>query len=328
MFKKLKNIFNKSTSKQIKHLDTGETQEFSEGELIELYDADGQKVYIEREEFRTNVLPHNIQGSWDDPQELYNVILGNVVDFPLELEEAAKRQIEIDDFPERGHAIASIVFMKINKFLEARQILENYIEKYEPSAVILTNLAKTYEEPTKSEEILWSALQLDPNFNNGLDLWLAIRAEREGDETYHIDLLTLTRLPNSWRPQLYLAGEYLRSKKLEKALPLISHVLDTAPLESDAMAVISGDLGSNGFVQEILDIILPRYAHECGEARNVLQNILQAFYELRMANEGLAVIHKLKPPQLSSEPKEKLEQSLFMEFLNDYEKMFKKILTK
>lgn len=117
----------------------------------------------------------------------------------------------------------------------------------------------------------------------------------------------------------------MQSKDLEKALPLIKHVLEVAPLESDAMAIISGDLGSNGFVQEIIDIILPRCTYECGDVRGVFQNILQAFYELKMVNEGLALIHKLKPSQPSSEPMKHLAQQHFMEFLNDYEEMFKKI---
>ena len=202
MFKKLKNIFQPKNKQQ--YIDTGGYQEFSKEDLIELYNADGQRVYIEREEFRKNVLPHNLQESWDNPQALFNVILGNIDEFASELEGAAKRQLEIDDNPERSHSIASIVLSKNKKPFEARKILESYIEEYGPTAVILTNLAKTYEDSTKSEKILWEAIQLDPNFQNGLDFWLAIRKEREGEETYYNDLLALAQLPNTWRPQLYL----------------------------------------------------------------------------------------------------------------------------
>jgi hypothetical protein len=91
------------------------------------------------------------------------------------------------------------------------------------------------------------------------------------------------------------------------------------------MVMISGELGPNGFIQEIISIILPRYTHACGEARGVLQNILQAFYELRMINEGLALIHKLKSSQPNADPLEKLKYTHFTEFLNYYEEMFKKI---
>jgi len=151
--------------------------------------------------------PFYIQKSWKDPQALFNLIYGNVDDYPDELEEAAKRQLEIDYDPEKSHAIASIVFIKSKRLLDARKILKNYIKKYGPTAAILTNLAKTYENSTKSEEILWDAIHFDPNFPNGLDFWLAIRAEHEGEETYHNDLLKLAQLPNTWRPQLYLACE-------------------------------------------------------------------------------------------------------------------------
>jgi len=85
------------------------------------------------------------------------------------------------------------------------------------------------------------------------------------------------------------------------------------------MVMISGELGPNGFIQEIINIILPRYTHACGEARGVLQNILQAFYELRMINEGLALIHKLKSSQPNADPLEKLKYTHFTEFLNYYE---------
>jgi hypothetical protein len=146
----LKNIFRNFNNKQVKYRDIGITRESLEEELIEFYDSEGQKIYIDREEFRKNVLPHNIQKSWNDPQALFNLIYGNVDDYPDELEEAAKRQLEIDYDPERSHAIVSIVFIKSKRLLDARKILKNYIKKYGPTAAILTNLAKTYENSTKS----------------------------------------------------------------------------------------------------------------------------------------------------------------------------------
>lgn len=330
MFQKIKYLLNRHIRIKSQDLEAEEGREFTENKLIEFYDSDGQKVYIEREEFRTKVLPYHIQRSWNDPQTLYNVILGNMDDFPKELEEAAKRQLEIDTIPERGHIMASLILMKNNKFVKARQILENYIATHGSTAAILTNLAKTYDCDQKSEEILWKALQVDPNFKNGLDFWLAIRKERDGEEAYQRDLKTLAQLPTTWLPQLYLCGEYLRSRNLEKALPLIHHVLATAPIESDSLAVISGDLGKNGYVAEIIEIILPRYNHACGEVLGVLQNILQAFYELDMVKEGVAFIDKLtsSQPNTNTEPFGSLTQVQFTNILNGYAEMFRNVAYK
>lgn len=44
MFKKLKNIFQPKNKQQ--YIDTGAYQEFSKENLIELYNADGQRVYV------------------------------------------------------------------------------------------------------------------------------------------------------------------------------------------------------------------------------------------------------------------------------------------
>jgi tetratricopeptide (TPR) repeat protein len=239
----------------------------------------------------------HIQLNWNDPQELYNTIVSHVMDFPQELEEAAKRQLEIDPNEERSYTIASIVMMKNQKSREARQLLERYLESHKPSAVILTNLAKTYEDDKSKIEILWKAIQLDPNYSSSIDFWLVIIRENEGEEAYYNSLKVLSQLPDTWYPQLYLAREHIENKDLTTTLPLLKHVLNTAPLDSDALLIISGDLGQNGFIQEILDIVLPHYTFTSDNGQHLTQNILQAFYELKKSKEGLAFIENFATRQ-------------------------------
>ena len=319
MFHKLKNLLLKFSSKKEKD------DKFKEGELIGFRDANGQQFYLERDNFAKEILPYNIQQNWDNPQGLYEVILG-FLDFPLELEIAARRLLEIDEIPERSCAIASIVFIKNNKIIEAREIVEKYLSKYSPTAAILTNLAKTYEGKNDVEEILLKAVQLDPNFKNSLEYWLAIREERIGEESYRKDLLDLCKIPNSWRPQLYLSGILLNEKNFEGSLPLFKHVLDTAPLDSDALAVLSGYFGINAYREEIISYVLPFYTYKCQESLGLLQNILQAFYELKRIDEGLSFIQNLELTLSSEKESFKFDLLGFTKVLDHYKKMLQENL--
>ena len=49
-------------------------------DFISLHDADGEEVFISKEEWRTNVLPQTLEKYWDNPDELYNLIAASLYD--------------------------------------------------------------------------------------------------------------------------------------------------------------------------------------------------------------------------------------------------------
>lgn len=299
--------------------DFNDTEKF-----LKFYSPDGQEIVIAREEYRTKVLPYNLREDWSNAEALYNSIKGALLNgFYEDILESSYRLLSIDSNPERSHTMTSIVLMKNGKENEARQLLETYLEKYGQSAIILTNLAKTYKDIEDSEEILWKALQIDPNIESCLDFWLVIQLERQGKEGYKNGLLRAMKLPNAWAPQLYLTREYLKSNNLKEALPFINHVLNTAPLESEALADISGHLGRNGYIKEVIDIILPHYNPQYASL-GLLNNILFAYREANDPKNGLSFINKMRNHQELSDPIERVKQHKFNELLLAYENEFKK----
>lgn len=319
MFKILKNLF-LGGPPTIDKPPEEPPKELHEKTMIELCTSEGEKVYIEKEDFIKNVLPHNLKECWDHPQQLCAMILAHLDEFSSALEPAALHQMTTDDNPERGHVIASIVLMRNQKYSQARQILDDYIKRYGKSAVVLTNLAKTYEDNEHAEIILEEALQLDPNFANGLDFWLAIRREKYGERGYENDLLHFSKTKHAWRAQLYLANLYLSQKNLERALPLIKAVLKTAPIESDALLSLSGALGQNGYEKELIAFIEKKFDFKGADSLGILQNILQAYYNLGKPDEGLTLIHETRniAPLTLGFGKVNLEH-----ILQGYENMFK-----
>ncbi|MEO7800240.1 MAG: hypothetical protein ABIY47_21200 [Opitutaceae bacterium] len=92
----------------------------------------------------------------------------------------------------------------------------------------------------------------------------------------------------------------LEAKDLPGALAIYEEVLTTAGDRADVLVTISGDLGSNGHVASIVDLIAPRYdAERHGPATGL--NLLQAYLALRQtgsAQHVLDILFELQRPEL------------------------------
>ena len=72
-------------------------------ELIKVYDKYGREMQIAKQEWLNNVLIGNLKKHWDNPDELYQLLLSALSDgFFAEVEDAARHLSEIDTIPERG----------------------------------------------------------------------------------------------------------------------------------------------------------------------------------------------------------------------------------
>lgn len=102
-------------------------------DLMEFFTETGDQILIEKEEYRKKVLPHNIQLNWNNPQKLYDTILGALRDnFDEDILNAAKRLLEIDSNHERSYCMSSIVLMKNQHIQEAKSLLESHVKKIWP----------------------------------------------------------------------------------------------------------------------------------------------------------------------------------------------------
>src|SRR2546421_6697817 len=153
--------------------------------LIRVYDGYGRELFITKEQWRTNVLPGTIQSNWDKPEQLYSVIVGSLNDgFRSDVLEAAKHLYSIDTVPVRGACVWGIVLMEEGRFDEAEKVFRDFITKHGEDGSILTNLAKVYarrKDDAKAEQILWHALEVDPNQDNGLGWYWIMHKERSGE---------------------------------------------------------------------------------------------------------------------------------------------------
>jgi hypothetical protein len=101
-------------------------------------------------------------------------------------------------------------------------------------------------------------------------------------------------------PQLAAAREKLEAKDLPGALAIYEQVLADAGDRADVLVTISGDLGSNGHVKPIIELIAPRYdAQKHGPATGL--NVLQAYltaHDADAAQHVLDILFSLNRPEL------------------------------
>jgi hypothetical protein len=104
------------------------------------------------------------------------------------------------------------------------------------------------------------------------------------------------------RPRLVEAREKLEARDLPAALAIYEEVLAMAGERADVLVTISGDLGMNGHLREIVELIAPRYdASRHGPATGL--NLLQAYLALRNADAAqhvLDILFGLKRPELEN----------------------------
>lgn len=268
------------------------------GELITVYDAYGREMKITRGEWRDKVFLPNLEQKRNNAAELYNLIVSGLNDgFAADLMPAAARLVEIDDVPERSHTIQGIVQMKNGQLDAAEATLRAGIAKAGPTGTLLTNLAKVFSErgdQARADETLWQAVQTDPNQDNGLLWWATIQRERGGEPAYLQALRTVAALPGSWRAQLWLARYHLEHQEVEAARALYTEVLAGGMFDASSLMMMSGDLGNNGQVPLILELVGPAYDEHKHDPMAGL-NLLRACQQLGKADEGEALLARMYP---------------------------------
>jgi hypothetical protein len=102
------------------------------------------------------------------------------------------------------------------------------------------------------------------------------------------------------KPKLEAAREKLEMKDLAGAMAIYEEVLATGGDRADVLVTISGDLGTHGYVAEIIELIAPRYdAERHGPATGL--NLLQAYLAVRNADAAqhvLDILFSLQRPEL------------------------------
>lgn len=106
--------------------------------------------------------------------------------------------------------------------------------------------------------------------------------------------------PLNVRARLASARECLEAKDLPGALAIYDELLRTAGDRPDVLVTLSGDLGSCGFIEQIVELVAPRYdAERHGPATGI--NLLQAYlatHNTDAAQHLLDILFGLHRPEL------------------------------
>ncbi|WP_440029888.1 tetratricopeptide repeat protein [Chromobacterium amazonense] len=265
-------------------------------EIITVYDTFGRELKITRNEWRDKIFLPNLQQKWNEADEIYNLIISGLNDgFAADLLPATERLLEIDDTPERSYTIRGIVLMKNGLLDAAEDALRKGITKAGETGALLTNLAKVSAErgnQSRADEILWQAVQADPNLENGMLWWASIQRERGGEAGYLQALRRAAALPGSWRAKLWLARHHLERKEIEAAHALYAEVLAGGLYDGSSLMMISGDLGNNDQIPLIFELIGPIYDEQKHDPLAGL-NLLKACQELGKVDEGEALLTRM-----------------------------------
>jgi len=265
------------------------------GEMIEAFDQHGNRLQIERGEYRARVLPGTFKDAWDDADSLYGAIVMALNDgFLAETVVPAERLRAIDPIGERSTTILGIVLMRNNDLSRSEQVLSDYLKEHH-SGVVATNLAKVYDEQGREQEsrtTLRSALSIDPNQDNGLEWFAAIAREEGGDEAYLAAMREIAKEPGSWRAQLWIARDFLGHGDAQSAIQIYRQVLSSAEVAQDGIMMISGDLGNHGYINEIIELFLPVFDVQT-HGIHVGLNLVQACIESHRKQDGLRICDEL-----------------------------------
>lgn len=268
----------------------------SNEEMIVVYDANGRQMHITRSDWRDSVFLPGLKQKWNSAAELYDAILVGLNDgFAADLIPAVARLVDIDDDPERSHAIQGIVLMKNDRLADAEYTLRAGIEKVGATGILLTNLAKVFAErgdDTHADKLLWQAIEADPNLDNGMLWWASIKQEREGDAGYVAGLRTIAALPGSWRAQLWLARYHLEHNDVATARALYDEVLADGRYDGSSLMMISGDLGRNGKIPLLVELIAPVY-DEIRHDPMAGINLLRAYQALGNPDAGEKLLSRM-----------------------------------
>lgn len=102
----------------------------------------------------------------------------------------------------------------------------------------------------------------------------------------------LSDIKGSWRPQLWLVQDYLKNKSIDMAKKYIKDILEISSNNSDALYMISGELGKNGYLNEVLEYIVPVYKPEIHGPMPAL-NILRTYLEIKDKKSGIDLLSRI-----------------------------------
>ena len=150
-------------------------------------------------------------------------------------------------------------------------------------------------------ELLWQALEKNPNVEPILQRFEAGVREHGGEPAGIAALERVARIKGSWRAQLWLGQHAMYSKQPKRALEMFRACLATVsrPVPLDVLADISATLGSAGHFREVVELVGPAFDARM-HTMHVGSNLMRAHNELGQFDQArhiLDLLYIVRRPQ-------------------------------
>ncbi len=267
-------------------------------ESILVHDAYGREIQITKADWRSRILPERLAKIRAQPDQLASLVAQSLRDgFAAEVLESAAHLAATDPKPERGHVLHAAALLELGKPAEAESVLRAFAAAHGDTALSLANLAKARAaqgDSVAAPELLWRALELDPNQDHALAGFAAHHRDTGGPAAALEAVRRVAGLPESWRARLWLAQHHLQQRDTAAALKLHEEALDQAPrpVPADMLQQMSGDLGNHGHLPEILHLAAPYYDVALHGLPAGL-NILKAYHDLGQLDAARRFLDRL-----------------------------------
>lgn len=267
-------------------------------DTIQLFDKYGREFQVPREQWRTEILPKNIESHWNDADALYGDILQAIQDgFLADISDALKRLADLEPTSARSMTARGFALLQGGRVDDAQRLLEEATAKHPGDPATWNNLAKVYAERGDSarvESTLWRALQADPNQENSLGWYEALARESGGANAAAQALERVTKLPDSWRARTALARHRLDARDLEGATTLHREALEMVrgKVPADILMTITGDLGRRGYLEQLLQMGTAHFDIE-RHGVTVANNLIKAYIDTGRPHEARELVERL-----------------------------------
>jgi len=198
--------------------------------MIPLFDGVGHPVWLDREEFRKEVIPQHLEAEWNHPEELYTFVVQIFRDgFVEEAERGADRLLELYNRAEGVLLLKSLILLRKGEDEEAETLVRECMEKYPDRGMAHTFLARIYDKRGDREGVIDSlrrGLELEPNQETALLWWVDLTIEEGGKSKAIEELKPFVEKEGAWWPKLIAGRLHLEEGDTSRAVHLFNHVLE------------------------------------------------------------------------------------------------------
>lgn len=197
--------------------------------MIPLFDGVGHPVWLDREEFRREVIPQQLEAEWNHPEELYTFVVQIFRDgFVDEADRGADRLLELYNRAEGVLLLKSLILLRKGEEEKAEPLLRECMEKYPDRGIAYTYMARIYDKRGDRERVIASlrrGLELEPNQETALLWWVDLMIEDGGKSQAMNELKKFAEQEDAWWPKLIAGRLHLEEGEISAAVQLFDDVL-------------------------------------------------------------------------------------------------------